>query len=429
MKYFDFLIPKLRALQYLSAIVLCAAAIVACGNTQPSCIDASATTLVKQIVEESLQKEISGTSNDTVFFDRIRKGIQIAVKNIRTSKKDDTIGKVTCDASLEVTVENAGEIARDPAFRSLQNTEHRFASVETGGPVWKADIQYTAQKTEDTKNLVVELSGHMPMVHLLSALSQAGVMEPKLPLGQIPADLLASGNAREAAARMMNQIYGAQDPRHGCWMLTFEETPFCMKIAQSEIKVLAGERHLYAIATGQGIDQNGETITTHALQGLVGAFIVGEKNGRSAFVAQSTRIQAGTMGAAPHEWTLMKLGANDNWGWQGQYSDCHQGYCGSRMIILANRAGTVGEVGNLPTEYDDTGACSDDACTEKSSTLRSTVTVGKLPGNSEFFDLLVTVTGTSNGEMLEEKVWTLQFNSAKHAYVAPSDWPFADRDF
>lgn len=429
MTYFAPLVAKLRVLKSLSAIVLCATVVVACGKTQPSCIDASTTTLVKQIVEESLQKDILGANHSTMLFDRLKKRIQVAVTTIRTSNKDEKIGKVTCDASLEITVANADEIAGDPVFKSLRNTEHRFASIETRGPVWKTDIQYTAQNTEDTKNLLVELSGHRPMVHLLSTLSQAGVMEPKLPLGEIPTDLLASGNASEAAVRLMNQIYGKQELKHGCWMFKFEETPFCMKIAQSEIKVLRGEKRLYAIATGQGIDQNGETITTHALQGLVGAFIVGETNGKSVFIAQSTKIKAGTMGAAPREWTLMELGANNNWGWQGQYSDCHQGYCGSRMIILANRASTVRVVGDVPIEYNDTGACGDDACTEKSSTLRSTVSVRALPKNAEFFDLLVTVSGTSTGEMLEAKLWRIPFNSAKHGYIAPADWPFADRDF
>ena len=202
-----------------------------------------------------------------------------------------------------------------------------------------------------------------------------------------------------------------------------------MKIVQSDIKTFGTEKRLYAVANGQAIDQAGETITAHAMQGLVGAFIVGETNGKAAIIAQSTKIQAGTMGTAPPEWTLTELGANNNWGWQGEYGDCHQGQCGSRMIILANRAGVIQEVGDVPTEYDDTGACREDDCSETSSTLKSTVRVGDVPNNAAFYNLLVTVTGTSDGKVLESKTWTVSFGSAKHTYTSPADWPFADRDF
>lgn len=422
-------VAKLYDFRSLMAIVLFATIVVGCGKTQPTCIDDPTITLVKQAVEESLQKDVSDASKDTALLDRLQRRIQIAVTTIRTSNKDEKIGKVTCDASLEITLKNADQIVGDPVFKALQKTNRIPVSIDASGPAWKTDIQYTAQNTEDTKNLLIELRGHTAMVRLLSTLVQAGVMDPKLPLGEIPPDLLASGNAREATVRLMNQIYGKQEPTHGCWMSRFEEMPFCVKIVQSEIKMLGGEKRLYAIATGQAIDQNGETITTHAMQGLVGAFIVGETNGKAALIAQSTKIQAGTMGAAPSEWTLIELGANNNWGWQGEYGDCHQGYCGNTMIILANRAGTIQQVGDVITEYDDKGACGDDACTEKSSTLKSTVSVGKLPKNAEFFNLLVEVTGTNKGKVLESKMWTLPFNSAKHTYTAPEDWPLADREF
>ena len=422
------LVATLHDVKSLVAVLLCATVLAGCGKTQPTCLDESTITLVKQLVEESLEKELKGT--DTALLDRVKKRIQIAVTTIRTSNKDEKIGKVTCDASLAITVANAGQITGDPAFTSLQNTSRIPATLDTSGPAWKTDIQYTAQHTDDSKSLLVELSGQAPMVDLLSTLAKAGVMDPKAPLAAFPQDLLASSNARDAAARLMNHIYGKQDPRHGCWMFTFEDMPHCMKIVQSDIKTFESGKRLYVIANGQAIDEKGETIEAHATQGLVGAFIVGETGGKAGIIAQSTNIQAGTMGAAPPEWTLTELGANDNWGWHGAYGDCHQGYCGTRMIFLANRGGgTIAEVGDVTTEYDDTGACGDDDCSAKTSTLKATVSVSEHPKNAAFFDLLVTATGTSNGKVLESKVWTLPFDSAKHVYTAPADYPLADKDF
>jgi hypothetical protein len=414
----------LRELRSLLATALFATVLFGCGKTPPTCIDEPTITLVKQVVANALEKDLVDAGKDAALVDRLKQRIQIAVTTIRTSNKDEKIGKVTCDASLEITLAKADQIVGDPVFKSLQDTHQIPASIETKGAAWKTDIQYTAQRTEDTNHLLVELSRHAPMVRLLSTLAQAGVMDPKLPPAEFPRDLLTTGNAQEATVRLMNHIYGKQEPRHGCWMTKLEDLPFCMKIVQSEIKTVGGEKRLYAVATGQAIDDKGETMIAHAMQGLVGAFIVRETNGKAALMAQSTDIQTGTMGTAPSEWTLIELGANNNWGWQGEYSDCHQGQCGARMIILANQAGAVQQVGD-----DDTGACGDDDCAEKTSTLKSTVRVGNLPKEAAFFNLLVTVTGTSNGTVLESKTWTLPFDSAKRTYTAPADWPFADREF
>ena len=426
MKYLSSLtVPRLRHVPRIAALALIALVFAGCSKTQPACIDEPTIQLVKEAVVESLEKDLSGAGSDTGLLDRLEKRMQIAVTTIRTSNKDDKIGKVTCEASLEITLANADQIVNDPIFKSLRDIKRLPDDVDTSGPAWKTDIHYTAQHTEDTKQLVIELSGHTPMVHLLSTLAQTGVMDPRQAPAEIPANLLASGNARDAAVRLMNHVYGKQEAEHGCWISRFEGLPYCMKIAHSEIKTLSGGKRLYAIANGQAIDQQGEAITAHAMQGLVGAFIVGETNGKPAFIAKSTTIQAGTMGTAPSEWILTELGANDNWGWRGEYGDCHQGYCGSRMIILANRAGIVQEVGGIPIAYDDTGACGD--CEGKSSSMTSTVRVSDVPENAEFYHLLVAVTGTSNGEELANE-WTLAFDNAKGTYITPADWPL-DRDF
>ncbi|WP_305823598.1 hypothetical protein [Massilia brevitalea] len=416
---------KLHNLPRLIALAFVAVIFAGCSKTQPACIDEPTVNLVKEAVVESLEQDLSGSGAQAGLLDLLKKRMQIAVTTIRTSNKDDKIGKVTCEASLEITLANADQIVKDPIFKSMRDIKRLPGDVDTSGPAWKTDIQYIAQHTEDTKQLVIELSGHTPMVHLLSTLAQTGVMDPRQAPAEIPANLLASGNARDAAVRLMNHVYGKQEAEHGCWISRFEGLPYCMKIVQSEIKTFSGGKRLYAIANGQAIDQQGEAMTAHAMQGLVGAFIVGETNGNPAFIAKSTTIQAGTMGTAPSEWILTELGANNNWGWRGEYGDCHQGYCGSRMMILANRAGIVQEVGGIPIAYDDTGACGD--CEGKSSSMTSTVRVSDVPENTEFYHLLVAVTGTSNGEELANE-WTLAFDNAKGTYITPADWPL-DKDF
>jgi len=426
---YSFQLPvfKLRNLRTVIALACAALIFAGCARTQPACIDEPTINLVKEAVVEALEQDLSASGANAGLLDGLKKRMQVAITTIRTSNKDEKIGKVTCEASLEITLANAGQIVKDPIFKSMRDIKRIPDDVDTSGPAWKTDIEYTAQHTEDTKKLVIELSGHVPMVHLLSTLAQTGVMDPRQAPAELPANLLASGNARDAAVRLMNHVYGKQEAGHGCWIARFEGLPYCMKIVQSEIRTLASGKRLYAIANGQAIDQQGETITAHAMQGLVGAFIVGETNGKPAFIAKSTVIQAGTMGTAPSEWILTELGANDNWGWRGEYEDCHQGYCGSRLIILANRKGIVEEVGGLPIAYDDTGACGD--CEGKASSMAATVRVSDVPSNAEFYDLLVAVTGTSNGEELVATEWTLAYDSTKRAYTEPAEWPLGDRDF
>jgi len=265
----------LRDLRSVIALVVVAAICAGCSKTQPNCIDPSTIDLVKQGVEETLDKALSGSGGNTELLDRLKKRMQIAVTTIRTSSKDEKIGKVTCEASLEITLANADQIVGDPVFKSLRDNKRLPELVDTSGPAWKTTIQYTAQHTEDTKDLLVELSGHAPMVEALSTVAQSGVMDPKQPPpGDLPANLLASGNARDAAVRLMNHVYGKQEAEHGCWIYRFEGMPYCMKIALFHIKTLGSGKRLYAIANGQAIDQQGEMITAHAMQGLVGAFIV-----------------------------------------------------------------------------------------------------------------------------------------------------------
>lgn len=416
-------------MQSFIALGLVAAILTGCTKSQPTCIDDATISLVKQAVDESLEKQLSDGAKDDALFARVKKRIQVAITTIRTSKKDDKIGKVSCDASLEITIANPEQITGDPSFKALQNAKQIPDALHTSGPAWKTDIQYTAQNTEDTRDLLVELSGHDNMVRLLSAVAKAGLMDPKQSPAVFPVDLFAAANARDAAVRLMTHVYGKQEAKHGCWMTTVEDSPYCLKLVQAEIKALDTGRRLYAVANGQVVDQNGEPLLSHATPGFVSAFIVGETNGKAALIARSKSIEAGTMGSAPEDWKLTELGANNNWGWRGEYGDCHQGYCGSRMVILANIGGVVVDVGTVTTGYDDTGACGDDACGAKTSTVKSTVSVGALPKGAAFYNLLVTVTGTSDGKVLESKTWTLPFNSAEHAYTEPADWPLGDRDF
>lgn len=105
------------------AIVLFSTVVVGCGKKQATCTDLSTTALVKQAVEETLQKVLTGMSNNTALAQRVKQRIDISINNIRTSTKDEKIGKVTCEATLAITLADIDQIRNDPTFKSLQETK------------------------------------------------------------------------------------------------------------------------------------------------------------------------------------------------------------------------------------------------------------------------------------------------------------------
>lgn len=173
---------KPHAFRSVIAIVLFSTVVFGCGKQQATCTDVSTISLVRQGVDEALKKVVPGMSNNTALIYRVKQRIDISINNIRTSTKDEKIGKVTCEATLAITLTDIDQIRNDPTFKSIQERKAIDGdTIKMDGAVWSSEIQYTAQHTEDTKNLMVELGGHAPLVMLLAALAQGGAMNPRLP--------------------------------------------------------------------------------------------------------------------------------------------------------------------------------------------------------------------------------------------------------
>lgn len=241
----------------------------------------------------------------------------------------------------------------------------------------------------------------------------------------------ADAAAELSAQKVLSSVYGRYDKQHACWIATEAENQqrYCMKLDHAEtISTDTGPR-LYILAAGNAVDAAGAEDGGHVTPGLVGAFVVAEQQGQTQILHGKPNITVGANGQAPRQWRFVKLGPSDYWGWHNVAGDCHQGYCGSRHIILAPYGKTIKNVAGFVASFNDGGACGDTRCAGRSTDLDSKLDIHATQIHVPVFPLRITVTGRDKGRKLAPKTWILPFNPAKWAYTQPKDWPLAGRDF
>jgi hypothetical protein len=233
------------------------------------------------------------------------------------------------------------------------------------------------------------------------------------------------------AKQVLDSAYPEYDQAHACWITNTEEQRYCMQLdSEQKVKTSDGER-LYILATGVAVDENGEYNGGHLSQGLVGAFVVENRAGKSEIIAANPNIAEGVFGTAPTKWKLVKLGPADYWGWLNTFGDCHQGFCGGFYSILAPYGKSVRDLSNIVANYEDTGACGEDEaiCAKTTSEMDSSLKIDATKSDLKVYPLLITVTGKDHGEAVNSSDWTFTFDEQKWAYVTPADYPLAEKDF
>lgn len=243
---------------------------------------------------------------------------------------------------------------------------------------------------------------------------------------------LVTGTAAEfSAPKVLQSVYGRYDKKHECWMTTDAENTqrYCMQLDHAEIISTDMGPRLYVLAAGNAVDATGEPDGAHVTPGLVGAFVVAEQQGQIKILHGKPTITIGASGNAPRQWRFVKLGPSDYWGWYNTSADCHQGYCGSRYVILAPYGNTIRDLAGFVASFGDGGACGDKRCAGRITDLDSTLEVDATQIHTKVFPLRITVTGKDQGKRLAPKTWTLPFNPTTWTYIAPKNWPLAGRDF
>lgn len=234
-----------------------------------------------------------------------------------------------------------------------------------------------------------------------------------------------------AAQRVLEKVYSGYDTKHACWLALDEaqQQRYCMKMDRTDTLTTDTGPRLYVLVVGEAVDEAGEPNGSHATPGLVGAFVVEERQGRAEIVHGHPKIPLGAHGAAPTQWHWLKLGPADYWGWQNTAGDCHQGSCGSRYTILAPYGKTIRDLARITASFDDSGACPDTRCAAHSSSIDSTLAVDSTRINEKVFPLRITVMGRAKGKKLAQKTWTIPFDPKQWLYLEPKGWPLHGADF
>ncbi len=122
-----------------------------CGKSQPACGDQSTIDLVKKTCQDGLQQDIASIGRDKAAADTILNAFQFVVSSVRTAGRDDKVGKLTCEAVLEVKLPEVLIKASDTPFFKNGIANASKGSARVNGSVIQSDIQYTSQLSDDKK--------------------------------------------------------------------------------------------------------------------------------------------------------------------------------------------------------------------------------------------------------------------------------------
>jgi hypothetical protein len=159
-----------RTLKWLAVAIASSASVllVGCGNKPPKCGDEEVTNLVLQVFREAVEKEAASMSEERLArFRFTQRDAKPMLETITAQSIDDKVTKSTCQATLRVSVPAEAIAALSP--ETLQQVNAKFETV--GSRIESASIvsnvQYSAQRTENAKELEVFVQGHKFTVDLL----------------------------------------------------------------------------------------------------------------------------------------------------------------------------------------------------------------------------------------------------------------------
>jgi hypothetical protein len=153
--------------RYLLAPVFgCAVIVAACSErTTPSstCSDEATVSLVKQVFADGLAEQLAANNFDPVRgqANELLSSTQVRVDAIRTASRDDAVRKFVCNGELLVSLPAPVKTLYDQNALMHRVFQEQGITVDPAG--LRSSIQYTAQPTDDGKQLHVQVKGHAPL--------------------------------------------------------------------------------------------------------------------------------------------------------------------------------------------------------------------------------------------------------------------------
>ena len=163
-----------------TAATLAATSVVllaACGDKTPSCADPATVSLVQQIYQQSFDKEHASMSPERQRSVQITsKNTRVTVESITTARSDESTGKKTCSAVLTAVMPQDAIPTDQRMLNHLRGTYEPQGAALDGNTV-KGNVTYTVQRTEDGKEILVKLTGHLAFMGLFHDLAMLRVFD------------------------------------------------------------------------------------------------------------------------------------------------------------------------------------------------------------------------------------------------------------
>lgn len=154
-----------------------AATLAGCGDKTPSCADPATVSLIQQIYQQSFDKEHASMSPERQRSVQITsKNTKITVESITTARNDESTGKKTCSAVLTAVMPQDAIPTDQRMLNHLRGTYEPQGAALDGNTV-KGNVTYTVQRTEDSKEMLVKLTGHLAFMGLFHDLAMLRVFD------------------------------------------------------------------------------------------------------------------------------------------------------------------------------------------------------------------------------------------------------------
>jgi hypothetical protein len=182
--------PMKRVLKWLAIALAGSASIllVGCGNKPPKCGDEEVTSLVIQVFREAVEKEAASMGEERLArFRYTQREAKPTLETITAQSIDEKVGKTTCQATLRVSVPADAITAIAPDAKQYLNAKFETVGSRIESTSIMSNIQYSAQRTENAKELEVTAQGHRFAVDLLHEVALLRFFDKPFPPDAQPA--------------------------------------------------------------------------------------------------------------------------------------------------------------------------------------------------------------------------------------------------
>ena len=218
----------------ITAIALAAAFLTACGNKSPlssigetSCGSEPVQTALQNMIKDEVEKDFKGNAKLDIAKSRATFAqLKITLDNVRTTKEDPNSSRKFCTAKLNISLppELLSNIERST---ELVNGDAKFDTIvrssgfEKNANVFSKEVDYSAQPTDDNKNVYVSLEQSKlatTLIYVIIGLDQAkNPLEAKAnaEIGQATQETVPSNNqAPTNTETVPAPVNGASKPKN-----------------------------------------------------------------------------------------------------------------------------------------------------------------------------------------------------------------------